>query len=191
MGSSAESNRRISFRPIGRSDFPLLQKWLAAPHVAVWWNEPFDLSSLEAKYGPRMPPGSSLRFPARQIVTDPLNHRTSLRRSRESHRARLQRDLPLGGTYNLVEVPAVGAHQDIVLASGEYASGRKSSDLAKSRRRTKCTSRWCRQTEDAATHSRAECRPFVSRNQVLNRDQPTHKGIPAPGTLAVDGIFSV
>jgi aminoglycoside 6'-N-acetyltransferase len=42
----------ISFRELGRSDFPLLQKWLAAPHVAVWWNERFDLTSLEAKYGP-------------------------------------------------------------------------------------------------------------------------------------------
>jgi len=31
-----------------------MQRWLAAPHVAVWWNEPFDLASLEAKYGPRI-----------------------------------------------------------------------------------------------------------------------------------------
>jgi aminoglycoside 6'-N-acetyltransferase len=30
----------------------MLQKWLAAPHVAVWWNEHFDLANLEAKYGP-------------------------------------------------------------------------------------------------------------------------------------------
>ncbi len=45
-------NSRISFRPLARSDFALLQKWLAAPHVAVWWNEPFDHASLEAKYGP-------------------------------------------------------------------------------------------------------------------------------------------
>ena len=52
VGPSAENNQRISFRPIGRSDFPILQKWLAAPHVAVWWNEHFDLASLEAKYGP-------------------------------------------------------------------------------------------------------------------------------------------
>jgi len=29
-----------------------MQKWLAAPHVAIWWNEPFDLASLEDKYGP-------------------------------------------------------------------------------------------------------------------------------------------
>jgi len=42
----------ISFRPLRRSDFPLLQRWLAAPHVARWWNERFDVASLEAKYGP-------------------------------------------------------------------------------------------------------------------------------------------
>jgi aminoglycoside 6'-N-acetyltransferase len=42
----------ISFRELERSDFRLLQKWLAAPHVAAWWNERFDLASLEAKFGP-------------------------------------------------------------------------------------------------------------------------------------------
>ena len=42
----------ISFRELARSHFPLLQRWLAAPHVAVWWNERFDLDSLEARYGP-------------------------------------------------------------------------------------------------------------------------------------------
>ena len=47
-----ENIRRISFSPLERSDFPLLKKWLADPHVAVWWNEHFDLASLEAKYGP-------------------------------------------------------------------------------------------------------------------------------------------
>ena len=52
VGPSEQNNRRISFRPIGRSDFHLLQKWLAASHVAVWWNEHFDLASLESKYGP-------------------------------------------------------------------------------------------------------------------------------------------
>jgi aminoglycoside 6'-N-acetyltransferase len=54
VGNSAENDRQISFRPIARRDFPLLQKWLAAPHVAVWWNERFDLDSLEAHYGPRI-----------------------------------------------------------------------------------------------------------------------------------------
>jgi len=44
----------ISFRPLGRSDFPLLQKWLSAPHIAVWWGEPLDLEAVDAKYGPRV-----------------------------------------------------------------------------------------------------------------------------------------
>jgi aminoglycoside 6'-N-acetyltransferase len=52
VGNLTGQQSTISFRELGRSDFPLLQKWLAAPHVAVWWNERFDLASLEAKYGP-------------------------------------------------------------------------------------------------------------------------------------------
>jgi RimJ/RimL family protein N-acetyltransferase len=44
----------ISFRPLLRSDFPLLQEWLSAPHVAAWWHEPLDLASVNAKYGPRV-----------------------------------------------------------------------------------------------------------------------------------------
>lgn len=44
----------ISFRPIGRSDFPLLQEWLSNPHVAAWWHERLDLASVDAKYGPRV-----------------------------------------------------------------------------------------------------------------------------------------
>jgi len=44
----------ISFRPLRRSDFPLLQEWLSTPHVAAWWNEVLDLASIEAKYGPRV-----------------------------------------------------------------------------------------------------------------------------------------
>jgi aminoglycoside 6'-N-acetyltransferase len=54
MGNPKTSHTKLAviFRPLQRSDLPLLQKWLAAPHVAVWWNERFDMSSLEAKYGP-------------------------------------------------------------------------------------------------------------------------------------------
>lgn len=44
----------ISFRPLTRSDFPLLQEWLSAPHVAAWWREPFDAASVAARYGPRV-----------------------------------------------------------------------------------------------------------------------------------------
>jgi len=42
----------ISFRPLAREHFPLLQTWLNTPHVATWWNDPSDLASLEAHYGP-------------------------------------------------------------------------------------------------------------------------------------------
>ncbi len=44
----------IAFRPLGRSDFPLLQAWLSEPHVAAWWRERVDLASVDAKYGPRV-----------------------------------------------------------------------------------------------------------------------------------------
>jgi len=44
----------LSFRALERSDFPLLQRWLAAPHVVAWWNERFDLAHVESKYGPRV-----------------------------------------------------------------------------------------------------------------------------------------
>lgn len=39
-------------RPSTRADLPLLASWLAAPHVARWWREPNDASSVQAAYGP-------------------------------------------------------------------------------------------------------------------------------------------
>jgi len=51
---SSSMHASISFRPLERSDFRLLQEWLAAPHVAAWWKEHLDLASVEAKYGPRV-----------------------------------------------------------------------------------------------------------------------------------------
>jgi aminoglycoside 6'-N-acetyltransferase len=47
-------NAPISFRPLGRSDFPLLQRWLSEPHVDAWWREPLDLAGVHAEYGPRV-----------------------------------------------------------------------------------------------------------------------------------------
>jgi aminoglycoside 6'-N-acetyltransferase len=44
----------ISFRPLSRSDFPLLQRWLLEPHVVAWWRQPLDLAGVHAKYGPRV-----------------------------------------------------------------------------------------------------------------------------------------
>jgi aminoglycoside 6'-N-acetyltransferase len=42
----------VTFRPVGRMDFPLLGRWLAAPHVEPWWREAYDPASIEARYGP-------------------------------------------------------------------------------------------------------------------------------------------
>jgi aminoglycoside 6'-N-acetyltransferase len=42
----------VTFRPLRRSDFPLLGQWLAAPHVEPWWREPHDAASVELRYGP-------------------------------------------------------------------------------------------------------------------------------------------
>ena len=42
----------LEFRPVHRADFPLLGRWLAAPHVEPWWRESFDPVSVEARYGP-------------------------------------------------------------------------------------------------------------------------------------------
>jgi aminoglycoside 6'-N-acetyltransferase len=44
----------ISFRPLGRSDFPLLQQWMSAHHVAAWWRESLDLPSVHSKYEARV-----------------------------------------------------------------------------------------------------------------------------------------
>jgi len=44
----------ISFRPLSRPDFPLLQRWLSEPHVHAWWHEQLDLAAIQAKYGPRI-----------------------------------------------------------------------------------------------------------------------------------------
>ena len=42
----------LSFRPLERSDFAVVSRWLGAPHVARWWMEPADAASVEAHYGP-------------------------------------------------------------------------------------------------------------------------------------------
>jgi aminoglycoside 6'-N-acetyltransferase len=47
-----EKDPQISFRPLGREDFPILSEWLSSPHVQEWWREEFDAGALEARYGP-------------------------------------------------------------------------------------------------------------------------------------------
>jgi len=44
----------LDFRQLHRSDFPLLHRWLAEPHVVEWWHEPLDLPAIHAKYNPRI-----------------------------------------------------------------------------------------------------------------------------------------
>ncbi len=44
----------IGFRPIGHDDLPLLAHWLSQDFVHVWWQEAYDLPSVEAKYSPRV-----------------------------------------------------------------------------------------------------------------------------------------
>lgn len=41
-----------SFRPLVRTDFPVLSGWLAQPHVSRWWAADASLEGIEADYGP-------------------------------------------------------------------------------------------------------------------------------------------
>lgn len=42
----------VSFRPLHIDDLPLMHRWLATPHVNVWWHERLDLDGVRAKYMP-------------------------------------------------------------------------------------------------------------------------------------------
>ena len=39
------------FRPIARSDYPLLGRWLLQPHVRRWWDDDASPKGIEADYG--------------------------------------------------------------------------------------------------------------------------------------------
>ena len=43
--------RVFSFRRVTRSDFALLSRWLAEPHVARWWNHAYSLEAVETDFG--------------------------------------------------------------------------------------------------------------------------------------------
>ncbi len=53
-GELKNQHMDISFKPIARQDFTLLQRWLAEPHVREWWHDDLDAKKIEAKYGPRV-----------------------------------------------------------------------------------------------------------------------------------------
>src|SRR5262245_3711648 len=46
--------RSIAFRPLERTDLPLVSRWLAEPHVVDWWGEEPEIEAVEAKYSPRI-----------------------------------------------------------------------------------------------------------------------------------------
>lgn len=42
----------LTWRPVTDADFPLLARWLAAPHVARWWNHETSAAAVERDFGP-------------------------------------------------------------------------------------------------------------------------------------------
>ena len=43
---------RVELRPLRRSDFPLVARWLAEPLVARWWNHEASAEAVERDFGP-------------------------------------------------------------------------------------------------------------------------------------------
>ena len=41
----------FTFRPVARSDYPTLRRWLLTPHVARWWADDSSDEGLEEMYG--------------------------------------------------------------------------------------------------------------------------------------------
>ena len=39
------------FRPVERSDFPLMGEWFARPHIKQWWREEHEQGPVEERYG--------------------------------------------------------------------------------------------------------------------------------------------
>lgn len=50
--ASAPTSPRLTLRPLARSDFALLSRWLSQPHVARWWNHETRPAALEQDFGP-------------------------------------------------------------------------------------------------------------------------------------------
>ena len=50
-GSVLQVEGDFTFRPLARTDFALLGRWLRTPHVARWWADDFSDEGLEEMYG--------------------------------------------------------------------------------------------------------------------------------------------
>jgi len=65
--NAAPDSPTISFRPLERTDLPVLAVWLRQDHVSTRWRDSSaDLLSLEDKYGPRI----DRRHPIRVYVVE-------------------------------------------------------------------------------------------------------------------------
>lgn len=51
-GTTAPGDAGVTLRPLAEADLPLISRWLSQPHVARWWQDPADLESVRAEYGP-------------------------------------------------------------------------------------------------------------------------------------------
>jgi RimJ/RimL family protein N-acetyltransferase len=51
----------ITFRPLALTDLPLLQEWLARPHVAEWWIPTPSLKEVEQEFRPLIAGQSTTR----------------------------------------------------------------------------------------------------------------------------------
>ena len=51
MTRKAPSASAFRFRPLARSDYALLARWLAEPHVARWWNHDPSAAAIERDFG--------------------------------------------------------------------------------------------------------------------------------------------
>ncbi len=85
-----DTTARLSFRALGRPDFALLSRWLAAPHVHPWWREDADIDAIETRYVPAVDgrdrtecffvelDGRPVGFVQRYLLADNPDWRTSL-----------------------------------------------------------------------------------------------------------------
>ena len=54
IDASPTTDGDLRLRALRRDDLPLLQRWLAHPHVDAWWHQRLDDAELRAKYIPRI-----------------------------------------------------------------------------------------------------------------------------------------
>ena len=54
MTTPAVPEPAVGLRPVTEDDFPLLARWLAAPHVHRWWHHDLGLEAVTRDFGPTL-----------------------------------------------------------------------------------------------------------------------------------------